>query len=604
MLQSNPPQTALSLNLIELGLTSITVASAMAWPRLGASLFTRIERAFGRLARRPVLSIMVVAVTAIVLRLALLPVCPIPLPFVPDDFSFLLSADTFLHGRLANPTPAMWIPFESIHIDMRPTYGSMYFPALGLVLAAGKLLFGHPWFAILCVDALFCAAVCWALQAWLPPAWALLGGFVAILRLGAFSYWINTYAGGSGLLVALGGALVVGALPRLMRACRLRDGLLMAIGVVILAIGRPYEGLLLCLPTAVFLGRWLASGRTVPAAPVLLRRAALPALIVIAGIVWLGYYDLKAFGSPLTLPYTVNRATYATAPYFVWQSPRPQPVYHHAMLLHFYRDKELAAFYLIRGWSGYLGQTLIKVVRGVLFFAGFALVAPLIMVRRVLLDRRTRFFVIAMLCLMAGMAIEVFMIPHYLAPFAVVFYALGIQATRHLWVWRPGGSPIGRAIVRYSLTLCLALAVLRLFAVPLQLAIPEWPASEWSGYWFGPLHFGTERAGIEADLEQMPGKQLVIVRYSDDHNPLDEWVYNGADIDGSKVVWAREMDASDNLKLMAYYRNRRVWLVEPDARPARLTPYPEAEQNAPTQGRSIAGNTPQAHSANGSSEHD
>jgi hypothetical protein len=56
----------------------------------------------------------------------------------------------------------------------------------------------------------------------------------------------------------------------------------------------------------------------------------------------------------------------------------------------------------------------------------------------------------------------------------------------------------------------------------------------------GPDHFGTERARVEADLKQLPGKQLVIVRNSTRHNPLDEWVYNAADIDVSEIVWARD----------------------------------------------------------------
>jgi hypothetical protein len=46
---------------------------------------------------------------------------------------------------------------------------------------------------------------------------------------------------------------------------------------------------------------------------------------------------------------------------------------------------------------------------------------------------------------------------------------------------------------------------------------------------------------LRLQLEQFPGKQLILVRYAPDHNPIDEWVYNAAEIDASKVIWAREM---------------------------------------------------------------
>ncbi len=39
----------------------------------------------------------------------------------------------------------------------------------------------------------------------------------------------------------------------------------------------------------------------------------------------------------------------------------------------------------------------------------------------------------------------------------------------------------------------------------------------------------------------MPSKQLVIVSYSPDHHPADEWVYNESDIENAKVIWARDM---------------------------------------------------------------
>jgi len=565
--------------LIEGGLTLIAFAIPFALPSLADRWFSAIERVFGRLARSKRKAVAVVGLTALVLRLAILPFCPIPLPFIPDDFSFLLSANTFALGRLTNPTPAMWIHFESIHIAMQPTYMSMYFPAVGLVLAAGKVLFGNPWFGILVASALMCAALCWMLQAWLPPAWALLGGILAILRLGLFSYWVNTHSAG-GSVAALGGALVLGALPRLTKTPRLRYGILLAAGIVLLATTRPYEGLLLCFPVAAFLGHWLLFGKNRLSAARLLRLSALPLAILIAAGAWMAYYDYRAFGSPTTLPYTVNRATYAMAPYYVWQSPRPEPVYRHESLRYFYKENELAAYAKIHKPSGFLPQTLIKVIRSFEFYAGFVLLPPLLMICRVFRDRRIRFLVLCVLVLAAGMAIEIFLIPHYLAPFTAAFYAIGLQAMRHLRVWRPGGQPVGATLVRLTVTICFVLAGLRLFPGPLHLALPQWPASNWTDVWYGPDHFGTERARVAAEIQQLPGRQLMIVHYSARHNPMDEWVYNAPDIDDSKVVWAREMDAAHNLELMGYYRDRKVWLVEPDSIPAVVTPYPATPEPA------------------------
>lgn len=556
-------------------LTTIAVASAFAWPRLGNRWFLRLERVLGRLARHKGLTVMAVVFATLIVRIAIIPYRPIPLPFLPDDFSNLLACDTFVHGRLTNPTPVMWTHFETIHVDMKPTYMSMYFPAQGLVMAAGKVLFGNPWFGILCASAFMCGAICWMLQAWLPPGWALLGGFIAMVRIGLFSYWVNTYTG-AGPIAALGGALVLGALPRLTRTARFRYGILMAVGIILLIFTRPYEGMLLCLPVALVLGRWVIRGKNRPAPKVLLQRAAAPLLLIAAGLAWLGYYDYRAFGSPTTLPYTVNRATYAIAPYFVWQRPRPEPAFRHSEMRRFYYDSEMKLYRKVHSWLNFLPMNSEKAWVNMQFFSGIVLFPPLMMIRRVLNDHRLRVLILCVVVLILGMALQIYYLPHYVAPFTATFYAIGLQAMRHLRHWNPEGKPVGATLVRLIVILCFALGTGRVFANQLGFLVKEWPGNEWACTWYGPDRYGTERAQIQSELQALPSRQLVFVRASPKRDPLDQWVYNDPDIDTSKVVWAWDMDPADNRELMRYYPERKAWIVNMEPKPATVAPYPLA----------------------------
>jgi hypothetical protein len=149
---------------------------------------------------------------------------------------------------------------------------------------------------------------------------------------------------------------------------------------------------------------------------------------------------------------------------------------------------------------------------------------------------------------------------HYAAPFTVVLVTLLVQAIRYLRTMRLGGRPIGTALAR-AIVLLLAMdttvGVFRGMCDPLL-----WPCEG-----------DPSRTAITKRLEQTPGKHLVMVRYDEDHNIHDEWVYNGADIDGAKVVWARELNPEQNAKLFAYFKDRQVWLVTPDTDNEFLAAY-------------------------------
>ncbi len=554
------------LIVIEAGVVIAVALIALIAPRLGSGWFSALERRFISLARRRALSVVIVGLLALTGRAALLVFVPIPEPGTHDEFAYLLAADTFASGRLTNPTHPLWVHFESMHILQQPTYMSMYPIAQSLMMAFGKVLLGHPWWGVWLTASLFCAALCWMLQGWLPAQWALLGGLLAVIRIGLFSYWVNSYMGGA--MAALGGALVLGALPRIMRHPRVSYALWMGFGFAFLANSRPNEGFFLALGALLVLAIWALKRR--PPNRELLTQIVLPlGSIVLLMLMAMCFYFWRVTGHPLLMPYQVNRATYATAPLFFFQTPAKEPQYNHVVMRDFYRWEQ-GVYDRGRSAKGAVIRTAGKFVTLWLFYFGPALSFPLLMLPRALRDRRLRSLLIAGAVAAVGLAIVPWFNAHYAAPMTALIYAVLLQGMRHLRSCRWRGQETGLLLARAVPLVCLAMLPLRIAAVPLHIKTE----SDWRATWCcGPPGL-MQRAQLLKELGEMPGRQLVIVRYQPDHDYHTEWVYNEANIDAAKVVWAREMDVKHDLELMSYFKDRTIWLLEADEKPARLSAYP------------------------------
>ncbi len=157
--------------------------------------------------------------------------------------------------------------------------------------------------------------------------------------------------------------------------------------------------------------------------------------------------------------------------------------------------------------------------------------------------------------------------PHYIAPVTCILFGVIVQAMRHLRRMRLWKRPIGAALSR-------AIVVLLIFDISQFAATGYGDPMGWGG---GGLQ---RRVEIAHQLDAAPGKHLVIVNYSETHSVHDEWVYNGADIDGSKVVWARDLGPEQNANLMAYFKDRTVWVVEVGSEDATLAHFTEDSSSA------------------------
>ena len=502
-----------------------------------------LSRKFHAIANRKRLAIAICFAFPIVVRLSLLGIAPEPYPSIHDEFSHLLLGDTLAHGRLANAPHPLWQHFESVHILQQPAYASMYPPAQGAFLALGQVVFRHAWAGVLLSVGLFGGALCWMLQGWFPPSWALFGTMVTLCKFCLTGLWINSYLGGSP--AAIGAALLLGA------AARKRVPLLLGAGLVLLMNSRPFEGAFLGLLVLGYLFRQRA----------LTWRFVLPASAVLAaGVLFAGYYNFRVTGHALQMPYVLNRATYGW-PENLGFLPAKQlaPLRHPVMEA--MRQHELSNRTIYTEPRLFLQNLNLKLFENWAFFLGPLLTIPLAFAKW---RQRTWPLLFCVLALLALSVVQMVLYPYHLAVAVPALFGIVTLGVRTSYVATKRRNPaIARALLCGVLAALILIASLKEFSPELRLPLTYWETAR--------EPHGAPRAEILRYLASRAGQHLVIVRYAPQHNPSQEWVYNAADIDGSKVVWAREMP--DNRQLLEYFNARTKWLLRADEYPPRIVPY-------------------------------
>jgi hypothetical protein len=562
------PQNPLGLgtgDLVLLAIAGLLVLIGLAW-RAPLETYAR------KLAGRTAWSMLFFFLLPILLRLLLLPNHPVPTPDVYDEFGHLLMADTLRHFRLANPPHALPQFFETFFVLQEPTYSSIYPPGSGLLLAIGWMLFGTPWAGVLLGVGAFCALCYWMLRAWTTPGWAFAGGLLAVIQFGPLNSWANNYWGGGAAAAA--GCLVFGSLPRLLEKPRekprTRDAVLLGVGLGMHLLTRQFESLFLFASVALFF------------APLLRHRAELrplwktlpdTAIVLVPFVALILFQNRAVTGSWTMLPEALSQSQYGVPAALTFE---PQATPHRDLT-----PQQEMDYRMQRGFRGEKPETvttyLLRLEYRVRYYRFFFL-APLYLALVAFLFRlrEYRFLWVAMTAALFALGTNFFPAfqVHYVAGIACLFVLMTVTGLETLGRVTIGGLPAGPDAMRLVAGLCAAHF---LFWYGLHL-VDRWDVSTaMRPYetWDAINHGNPERrVYVNRKLAAIPGKLLVFVRYLPRHIFQDEWVYNAADIDGARVVFARDLGTEENEQLRQYFPDRAVWLLEPDYPAPQVTRFP------------------------------
>ena len=489
----------------------------------------------------------------------------VAIPIEVEEWSALLGADTFAHGKLANGAHPLSKHFERSHILLEPTYVSELPPLPGMALAVGQWL-GEPLIGSALVFALAAATLHWMLIGWgFSTWWALSGAICVAVHPQIAAFWgIGYLSGGTGLL---GGALVYGALPRMRSAggSASRAGFALGMGAVVLLLSGPYLALVACLPVCFVLARDLVRSGSQPAAGHLRAQLRSAGVITAVGLAFLAYYNYRTTGDPLKTPHQAYVERYATAPDFLLQAPLARPVYTNPSMPMLYREngRMNAPYYDRQHLTGFvagIGKK-IAVYGGFLFpLPLLLLLAPLPFLRR---DPKVRFAVAAFVFFGAALSVQTFEVARFVAPFVALGSIPLLMGLREITRLSVRGIQFGAAL-------------------PPLILIPAWGIQYAQVTDLSIVRSVEPLVGHEMMLNSVARFQrqdhLVLVRYGNGHAARWEWLINEADIDGAHVVFALELDEESNRKLLDYFPDREPWRLRSTNGEISIVPFGKAKE--------------------------
>ncbi len=490
----------------------------------------------------------VAIVTALVAMLVSVAIQPVPQCH--DEFSYLLAADTLLHGRFANPTPAAWQSLQSLHVIMQPTYASKYPVGLGLVVALGLLLFGNPLAGSWLTAATLSAACTWMLAGALPRRWSLAGGLIIACHPALQVTWSQSLM--QGYLTATGCAMLTGGVLRLRRRVTISNSFISGMGIALLAISRPFEGLI-CTGLCASALWWLWARRPITERfHRALRGGSIAMIPVSLALMLIAAHNQAVTGAWWRLPYQLHESQYGVAPLFVFSPPRMENASSRPDLsttvLQFHAVTSLDWYLGRSGWRGwYLGCGDLLQQLFVLSFPFGCLL--LLWPTRWLAFRVSQAFGVALIVQVAASGSVCWVFSHYAAPLLPWLLLLSLIAAR---------TTVRNMRSRKTLA-WIALSGL----ITLQLALLCWNTN--GVVQRSDRAWAIQRQRIVQQLASTGGKHLILVRYSLEHNVHQEWVYNAADPLNSDIVWARdERDDWTQEVLERYGGGRQVWRLDAD----------------------------------------